>query len=267
MLIINISNIIYAAPQEVSAEGTYRLGDNDTRDNAKKYALADAKRKIIEQVGVLVESYTEVNNFKITKDQIKSATSAIIKVKSEQVDFYENGTLCKAFVIATVDTDNIEKYLKENPQPTNNTKLYGYEKLNGHCYKVFNEGLSWDNARIYCEEMGGHLVTITSFSEQSFIEGLITIQGKRNNYWIGGFRNSSNRWCWVTGENFSYSNWAINQPDNYYMEQNKIIIMDKIHEGHFGEWDDLGGVGTPPRYGREKFGFICEWESEESIRN
>ena len=57
-LYINLSNVTFAAIQEFSAEGQYRLGDSDSRESAKKAALADAKRKIIEQVGVYVESYS-----------------------------------------------------------------------------------------------------------------------------------------------------------------------------------------------------------------
>ncbi len=42
---------------EFSAEGEYRLGDNDTRASAKIKALNDAKRKIAEQIGVYVQSF------------------------------------------------------------------------------------------------------------------------------------------------------------------------------------------------------------------
>lgn len=91
---------------EFSAEGEYRLGDRDNREIAKKAALDDAKRKIAEQIGVYVESYSEMNKSNLTKDNIRTAATAMIKVKSEKVEFIENGTLCKAFVIADADTDN-----------------------------------------------------------------------------------------------------------------------------------------------------------------
>ena len=42
--------------KEFSAEGEYRLGDDDTRATAKLKALNDAKRKIAEQIGVYVQS-------------------------------------------------------------------------------------------------------------------------------------------------------------------------------------------------------------------
>lgn len=35
----------------------------------------------------------------------------------------------------------------------------------------------------------------------------------RNSYWIGGKINKNGIWTWVTGEQFSYINWASGQPD------------------------------------------------------
>ncbi|MDY6356654.1 MAG: lectin-like protein [Catonella sp.] len=56
---------------------------------------------------------------------------------------------------------------------------------NGHLYYVYTEsGLSWESAKERCEALGGHLVTITSFGEQAFIE---SINGGKNR-WIGACR-------------------------------------------------------------------------------
>lgn len=40
---------------------------------------------------------------------------------------------------------------------------------NGHRYQVFDESMSWTDAKIYCENLGGHLVTINSEEEQKFL--------------------------------------------------------------------------------------------------
>ena len=83
------ADIVSATPQEISAEGEYHLGDRDNRETAKMAALADAKRKIIEQAGVYIETYSELNDFELTKDQVKSTANAMIKIKNEHVDFYQ----------------------------------------------------------------------------------------------------------------------------------------------------------------------------------
>lgn len=110
-LFLNLSTEVFAAPQQFSAEGEYRLGDRDTREDAKKFAVAEAKRKIAEQAGVLVESSTEVENFKLIEDKIRLYAMGIMNVKNERTEFIENGTVCKAYVTATVDTDAMENKL------------------------------------------------------------------------------------------------------------------------------------------------------------
>ena len=103
---LNSPENVLAMSEQFSAEGDYRLGDRDTREDAKKYALAEAKRKIVEQAGVYIESYTEVNNLQVSQDKIKLFSQAIISIKSERVEFLENGTVCKAYVTATIDVAN-----------------------------------------------------------------------------------------------------------------------------------------------------------------
>ena len=111
IVILLLSNIAFSAVQQFSAEGEYRLGDHDTRSIAKDEALADAKRKIIEQVGVFIESYVEVNNYQVTKSQITSVASACIRIKSERVEFLENGLLCRVYLTAEVDMSTLETRL------------------------------------------------------------------------------------------------------------------------------------------------------------
>jgi hypothetical protein len=121
--VFNLSNVTFAEEQiankevttnevkEYSAEGEYRLGDDDTRASAKIKALDDAKRKIAEQVGVYVESISELNKYNLSKDIIRTVATAMIKIKSEDVKFSENGTLCRVVIVADADTDN--KYIAE----------------------------------------------------------------------------------------------------------------------------------------------------------
>lgn len=117
-----LTGIASAAPQQITAEGEYRIGDRDTREDAKQAALAEAKRKIAEQAGVVVESYTEVNTFQVSQDQIKIFAKASMRVKSERVEFTENRMTCRAYVTAVIDVDSIMEKLggiakKTEPAP------------------------------------------------------------------------------------------------------------------------------------------------------
>lgn len=113
ILSVGLSGEVFAAPQQFSAEGEYRLGDRDTREDAKRYAVADAKRKIAEQAGVYVESSTEISNFQLVKDKVNIVAQTLMNVKSERTEFTENGVVCKAYVTALVDPDAVESKLLE----------------------------------------------------------------------------------------------------------------------------------------------------------
>lgn len=82
---------------------------------------------------------------------------------------------------------------------------------------VYDDGITWEDAKKMAEEAGGHLMTITSKEEQKFIEEL---NDEDKNLWIGGFLNADTEaWEWVTDEEWEYSRWTKNNPfddDEFY---------------------------------------------------
>jgi hypothetical protein len=62
--------------------------------------------------------------------------------------------------------------------------------FNRHKYKLFNYSTNWDDAAEYCEKLGGHLVTITSEEEQSFVCDLLNSSTK-DYCWLGGYRSQT----------------------------------------------------------------------------
>ncbi|MBR5536176.1 MAG: hypothetical protein IKU60_05980 [Clostridia bacterium] len=83
----------------------------------------------------------------------------------------------------------------------------------GHTYRVYHCSVTWEEAKTWCENNGGHLVTITSADEQQFIERL---NESGQNLWIGAYREQRIdwTWSWVTGEVWEYTNWAAGEPNN-----------------------------------------------------
>lgn len=68
----------------VTATGEYRMGNHDTRIDATRIAIVDAKRQALEQVAMYLESVTEVRNLNVTRDEIRSYTAGIVTVLNQQ---------------------------------------------------------------------------------------------------------------------------------------------------------------------------------------
>ncbi len=109
-----------------------------------------------------------------------------------------------------------------------NLFTYGGE-FEGHHYFVSNNGTTWSNAKNICEEQGGHLATITSETENSFVANL-----NNDNLWIGFTDEASEgNFYWITGEEVTYTNWGNSQPDNSGSEDYVHINWNTI-----GKWND-----------------------------
>lgn len=146
-----------------------------------------------------------------------------------------------------------------------NGKTVGLEAVNfrGHTYQIFFGRETWDQARISCENLGGHLVSINSLQEQAFIELYLT-QAKdlSKSYWIGITNRDKGNWgVWITGEKVTYKNWADGNPDRDKWDPGYgRIAADSYPEDNGwvlgrGNWDD---EAINYKY---IAGYICEWET------
>ena len=65
------------------------MGDNDTKNDAKRICFLEAKRLCIEKAGTYIESNSKVINGKLTRDEIRTYAAAILKVEivSEETKF------------------------------------------------------------------------------------------------------------------------------------------------------------------------------------
>ncbi len=136
------------------------------------------------------------------------------------------------------------------------TSSENIQEYEGNYYKLCNEGYTWEEAKAICEDLGGHLVTITSQEEQDFIDSLIgnSIRG----CWLGGYKNENNIWTWVTNEIWHYVNWGDDEPNNYLNRGEKYLLLED------GKWNDQLGDGDPTGISLSEVVFICEWEGEVS---
>ena len=65
------------------------MGDNDTKNDAKRICFLEAKRLCIEKAGTYIESNSNVINGELTRDEIRAYAAAILKVEivSEETKF------------------------------------------------------------------------------------------------------------------------------------------------------------------------------------
>lgn len=138
---------------------------------------------------------------------------------------------------------------------------------NGHRYAfVPAPGIRWEPARIaamqtVCDGVRGHLATVTSVEETTFIAGILAAAPNSGEAWLGGFQTnpsgpSNASWTWVTGEPWAFENWTGGEPnDNPGIsggEEYLGILVD-------GTWNDQGNAGdTDPYVTANVKGFVIE---------
>ena len=127
----------------------------------------------------------------------------------------------------------------------NETPIKTYSVDNKVKYAVFDKAMPWEDAKNYCEQLGGHLATISNKAEQDIIAGLI-VNGSRDAYSIGATKRGLDNWSWIDGKEFSYTNWDDGYPVNPYGEGYYIHMVKS------GKWHDI--------YNITHYGFVCEFE-------
>ncbi|MBR5408177.1 MAG: hypothetical protein IK111_11175 [Lachnospiraceae bacterium] len=113
----------------------------------------------------------------------------------------------------------------------------------------------WVKAEEACEKKGGHLCTITSQEEESFIDYLLNYNNPGDSYclWLGA-RIENDKWSWVTGEEFNYTHWLPSEPNDSDLFGRKPESCLGIY---FHWWYDFH-----PNNKEENNGYICEWEGK-----
>lgn len=173
------------------------------------------------------------------------------------------------YVAAKEQERKEQEILRQKEQEQAKQKaLEGSTAWNGHTYKVFDEGMTWTEAKSYCENIGGYLTIIGSQEEQNVVEGLLK---EKNFYWIGAsidLEEENATWYWINGKPMEYTNWHGTQPDNFTGNESCLMMYNYPNplDGSTikGVWNDVQEDGTcndEEFFGAENSGFVCEWAS------
>ena len=106
-----IPNLCYAELVTVMAEGDYRLGDHDTKEDGTRLAVEAAKRHALEQVAMYVESVTTSTALDITRDEIRTYTAGVVLVSEQAISTRLEGNQIIIHADLTVQIDPEEAAL------------------------------------------------------------------------------------------------------------------------------------------------------------
>lgn len=133
---------------------------------------------------------------------------------------------------------------------------------NGHCYRLFNERVSWNMAKKRCEEMGGSLVSIETPAENSFLyENIKHIDGV---IFIGANDEEKNGvWRWAGNDKLlNFFQWDTGQPVSDESGKDYAAFSPAARKDCWGNY--YGTVCSNKTPGENTYGFICEWEKAEA---
>lgn len=109
LALLSITSLAEAEVRVVTAQGEYRLGDRDTREDAIRMATESAKRNALEQVATYLESITVVDGMDMTKDEIRTYTAGLVLVLDQQTNTTIDGDtiVVKVDLVAQIDTEEV----------------------------------------------------------------------------------------------------------------------------------------------------------------
>ena len=138
--------------------------------------------------------------------------------------------------------------------------------FDGHKYERVDQGMTWTQAKAYCERQGGYLACVNSRAEQEYLQGLIA-GGTKNMYWIGAYRTDYG-FRWLDGSELTYANWDAGEPNNYqgdeaYAEMYRLPSPFN-DQGRAGAWNDApddNAHDDSEFFLLGNVGFLCEWDA------
>lgn len=131
------------------------------------------------------------------------------------------------------------------------------ESFGEHHYKFFtlDSVNTWEDAKAYCESLGGHLAVITSAEENNFLYQLMVDAGYTNAYFGLTDSYDEGKWIWMDGSEPVYTNWHSGEPNSENSSEDYGMFYWKYTDG---TWND-GDFGKRTNKGGTTF--ICEWNN------
>ena len=151
------------------------------------------------------------------------------------------------------------------------TNVIGTTVYNGHTYHILTSDElgstaeeRWENAKIHCANLGGHLAIIDDANENSALFSYLQSIGVNNAYFGLSDAAQEGTWTWVDGTPLTYSNWGTgasngDEPNGYTYENYGMFYSSYTN----GEWNDGDFIDSWTLNGGSVF--ICEVDGVEPV--
>ncbi len=139
---------------------------------------------------------------------------------------------------------------------------------NGHwyqCLRTTGSGEVWNVSHAAANALGGHLATLTSQQENSWVYELSVAQNAwsgRNGPLLGGYKLPDNSFRWVTDEPWSYTSWLPGEPSSGLWEPYLMLLGPQGTSSSGATWNDTDAINPPDNSGDPTYTYIVEWEAD-----
>jgi hypothetical protein len=95
---------------------------------------------------------------------------------------------------------------------------------NGHTYLLTPYAMNIAEARTYAAGLCGYVVAINDAAEHSWVVANFNTDGE---YWLGcSDDGNEGTFTWDSGEPFTYSSWCAGEPNNFFLENWAVLVLD-----------------------------------------
>ena len=184
-----------------------------------------------------------------------------------------------SFVGWFTEAEGGEQVTKSTPVNTVSLRLYAHwvkdvsytpvKTLvsNGHLYELYDNQMGWEDAEEFCEELGGHLITVDSNYENTVAYDMIS---DRQGYcWIGlNYNILTDSWEWASGDWYIFNRWYKQSYATEYSGEHYAMMypMNIGTTAYAGTWDKcVGSSARNSYYCYYNSFFICEYDSTATL--
>lgn len=129
-------------------------------------------------------------------------------------------------------------------------------EYNGHYYYLYSDICdTWEEAKTYCESVGGYLAIIDDDAENTFLYDLMKQAGHKNAYFGLSDCETEGVWKYVDGSDPEYTNWSNGEPNNERGVEHYAMFYYKSPEYQWNDGDFNHGTTN------DNANFFCEWGS------